>query len=248
MADTIARVRSPGPERPLRTTLEPVHAVVPLRTLAGGKARLGEALDAEEREELVLGMLTQTLTILRGWPPCVRIHVVTPDRTVLRLVASPIVNAIGQAGEGLNDGIRLGVAAARHEGARSVLILPADLPLLERTSLDQLLDAADAALAAGSGRPLVAIAPSDARDGTNGLLLFPTDVIAPAFGHRSFEAHVRAAAAADATLQVVTDGGLGFDLDTPEDLEVLPPGLLRDLLHLGQTALVATPRADGTAA
>ena len=105
-----------------------------------------------------------------------------------------------------------------------MLILPADLPLLERASLDRLLDAADAALAAGSGRPLVAIAPSDARDGTNGLLLFPTDVIEPAFGAGSFEAHVRAAAAADATLQVVTDAGLGFDLDTPEDLEMLPHG------------------------
>ena len=59
---------------------------------------------------------------------------------------------------------------------------------------------------------------------------------------------MRAAAAADATLQVVTDSGLGFDLDTPEDLEVLPHGLLGDLLHLGQSALVAAPRADGTAA
>jgi 2-phospho-L-lactate guanylyltransferase len=241
-------VTRPGPTRPLRTTLEPLHAVVPLRTLAGGKARLGEALDAEEREELVLGMLTQTLSLLSTWTPCVRVHVVTPDPTVLRLVATPTVNTIEQFDGGLNEGLALGLAAARREGARSVLILPADLPLLERSSLDRLMDAADAALAAGSGQPLVAIAPSDARDGTNGLLLFPTDVIAPAFGVRSFEAHVRAAAAADATLQVVTDSGLGFDLDTPEDLEVLPPGLLGDLLHLGQAALVATPRADGNAA
>ena len=237
-----------GPTRPLRTTLDPLHAVVPLRTLAGGKARLGEALDAEEREELVLGMLTQTLSLLSTWTPCVRVHVVTPDPTILRLVATPTVSTIAQTGGGLNEGLALGLAEARREGARSVLILPADLPLLERSSLDRMMDAADAALAAGSGQPLVAIAPSDARDGTNGLLLFPTDVIAPAFGVRSFEAHVRAAAAADATLQVVTDSGLGFDLDTPEDLEVLPPGLLGDLLHLGQAALVATPRADGTAA
>jgi 2-phospho-L-lactate/phosphoenolpyruvate guanylyltransferase len=241
-----------GPTRPLRTTLEPLHAVVPLRTLAGGKARLGEALDAEEREELVLGMLTHTLAVLGGWAPCVRVHVVSPDRSVPRLVASPTVDAVAQVGDGLNDGLRLGVRSAKREGARSVLILPADLPLLEAPALDRLLDAADAALAAGSGRPLVAIAPSDARDGTNGLLLFPTDVIAPAFGDRSFEAHVRAAAAADATLQVVTDGTLGFDLDTPEDLEVLPPGRLRELLHLGQATMGSVmppiPRADGTAA
>ena len=47
-----------------RADLTSLHAVVPLRTLAGGKARLGEALDAEEREELVLGMLR------RRWRSC----------------------------------------------------------------------------------------------------------------------------------------------------------------------------------
>ncbi len=221
---------------------------MPLRTLGGGKARLGEVLDAEEREELVLGMLVQTLAVLAVWTPCVRVHVVSPDPTILRLVAAPTVDTILQVGEGLNEGLALGLAAAQREGARSVLILPADLPLLERSSLDRLMEAADAALAAGSGRPLVAIAPADARDGTNGLLLFPSDVVAPCFGSHSFEAHVRATAAAEATLQVVTDSTLGFDLDTPEDLEVLPPGLLQDLLHIGQAALVGSPRADGTAA
>lgn len=238
-----------GPNsHPLRTTLEPLHAVVPLRTLAGGKVRLGEVLDAEEREELVLGMLTRTLDLLAGWTPCVRVHLVTPDRSVARLVRGPVIEVVLQDGEGLNAGLRLGLRAARDQGARSVLVLPADLPLLDPGSLDRLLEAADAALAAGGGRPLVTIAPSDARDGTNGLLLFPGDVIAPAFGPRSFEAHVRAAAAADATLQVVTDGGLGYDLDTPEDLEVLPHGVLRDLLHLGQATLARAPRVDGTAA
>ena len=68
---TMAPVTSSAAARPLRTTLDPLHAVVPLRTLAGGKARLGEALDAEEREELVLGMLTQTLSLLSAWTPCV---------------------------------------------------------------------------------------------------------------------------------------------------------------------------------
>ena len=104
---------------------------------------------------------------------------------------------------------------------------------------------ADAALAAGSGRPLVAIAPSDARNGTNALLLFPPDVIAPRFGEHSFEAHVRAAAAADATLQVVPDPALGFDLDTPEDLEMLSPELLQELVDDGQA--VAAGEARGGA-
>jgi 2-phospho-L-lactate guanylyltransferase len=133
------------------------------------------------------------------------------------------------------------------EGAHAALVLPADLPMLTVEALGRLLDAADAALAAGSGRPLVAIAPSDARNGTNALLLVPPDVIDPGFGEHSFEAHVRAAAMADATVQVVTDHALGFDLDTPEDLEVLPPDLLRELVRDGQ-ALLAGRAGDGRGA
>ena len=125
-------------------------------------------------------------------------------------------------GTGLNAAIRQGTEAAREDGAAAALILPADLPLLSVESLDRLLDAADAALAAGSGRPLVVISPSDARNGTNGLLLSPPDVIRPSFGIASFEAHVREARDAGTSLQVVPDPGLGFDLDTPEDFERLP--------------------------
>jgi 2-phospho-L-lactate guanylyltransferase len=232
------------PGNPLRTTLEPIHAIVPLRSVAGGKARLGEALDAEEREVLILGMLERTLDVLAHWPPCARVHVVTQDLEVARRVTSLTVDAIVQVTGGLNEGVALGVAEARRGGARAVLVLPADLPMLSDEALDRLLDGADAALAAGSGRPLVAIAPSDARNGTNALLLFPPDVIAPHFGEHSFEAHVRAAAAGDATVQVVADPSLGFDLDTPEDLEMLPPELLRTLVDGGQ-AVAAGERRTG---
>ena len=230
------------PGTPLRTSIDPIHAVVPLRSVAGGKARLGEALDAEEREVLILGMLERTLAVLGTWTPCTRTHVVTQDLRVARRVTSLTVGAILQATDGLNEGIALGVAAALREGARAVLVLPADLPMLSIDALDRLLDGADAALAAGSGQPLVAIAPSDARNGTNALLLFPPQVIAPRFGEHSFEAHVRAAAAADATLQVVPDPALGFDLDTPEDLEMLSPELLQELVDDGQAVAAGEVR------
>ena len=106
-------------------------------------------------------------------------------------------------------------------GATAVLYLPADLPQVTTEALDGLLDAADAALAAGSGRPIVVVAPADARVGTNALLVAPVDTIDPLFGEASLEAHVRAAALADASVQLVHDPALGFDLDTPDDLERL---------------------------
>lgn len=225
------------------TELGAIHVVLPMRTVSGGKARLGEALDAEEREELILGLLLHTLAVLAAWPSCSRVHVVSPD---------PLFEAVTQAsatgislhrqpglpltGEGLNEGIRIGIAAALTADASSLLVLPGDLPLLSVDALDELLAAADAAMAASSGGPVVALAPSDARGGTNAMMLRPPDVISPAFGSDSFEAHLRAAEAAGAAVQVVSGTALGFDLDTPEDLERLEPARLRELMSLGREA------------
>ena len=82
--------------------------------------------------------------------------------------------------------------------------------MLDVPALDRLLDAADAALAAGTGAPLVVIAPADARDGTNALLLCPPGIIEPHFGPGSLEAHLRAARDAGATVQLVVDPVVGF--------------------------------------
>jgi 2-phospho-L-lactate guanylyltransferase len=226
-------------DRPTRTTeLEPIHVVLPMRTMSGGKARLGGALDAEEREALVLGMLLHTLAVLGEWQVCRRIHLVSPDPVLDAATrqAGVEVTAHRQKGEGLNEGISLGVSAARVADATSLLVLPGDLPHLSVEALDELLLAADAGLVAASGGPLVAIVPSDAGGGTNALLLHPPDVIAPSFGHESFAAHLRAAETVGAAVQVVSDTALGFDLDTPDDLERLDPARLRELTELGQAA------------
>ena len=44
--------------------LSRLHVVVPLRGIESGKSRLGQALDAEERETLVLGLLGRTLDVI----------------------------------------------------------------------------------------------------------------------------------------------------------------------------------------
>lgn len=224
-----------GPAR-----LEPLHAIVPLRSLATGKARLAGAIDAEERESLLLGLLRRTVALLTAWPPITSVHVVSTDERVLAMAREAGALVVRELQTGLNPAIAQGIQAAASAGAAAVLVIPADLPLLERLSLDRLLEAADAAIAAGSGRPIVVIAPADARNGTNGLLLSPVDVIAPRFGSHSFEAHARAARDADATLQVVAEPGFGFDLDTVEDLEQLPSDLLESLLELGRDTAAAT--------
>jgi len=236
MPDPDPAARAGRTPPPASTAFAPLFAIVPLRTLAGGKARLGGALDAEEREELVLGMLRRTLAVLADWAPAAQVLVVSPDASLLAGLRGRGVTTIRQYGEGLNEGLQVARDAAVTAGARAVLIVPADLPHLDAAGLDRLLDAADAALAASGGGPLIVIAPSDARQGTNALLLAPPSVIEPSFGAASFEAHVRAAAHLGASVQVVQDPTLGFDLDTPEDLELLSQADLSSLMRLGQPA------------
>ena len=220
--------------------LSSLHVIVPVRGLAEGKTRLGETLDAEERETLIVGLLHRLLEILASWPPSRRTHVVSDDPIVRRVAQEHGASLVSEPAAGdLNAALvaARGAALARH--ASAVLILPADLPLVTVASLDRLLDAADAALAAGRGRPLVVAAPSDARGGTNALLLSPPSVIEPAFGPGSLEAHVREARAADASVQLVIDPQLGFDLDTPEDLERIDASVLLELTRQGPQSATA---------
>ena len=220
--------------------LSRLHVVVPVRGMGVGKSRLGEALDAEERSALVVGLLLETLTVLAAWQSAERTHVITADPTLRRLVRAAATGASVAAETpaiGLNAALLAGRERAAAAGATAVLYLPADLPYLNTEALDGLLEAADAAVAAGSGKRVVVIAPSDARSGTNALLLSPLTAIDPRFGEDSLSAHVRAAAVADASLQLVTDPGFGFDLDTPEDLERLEVERLLELQRIGQLAL-----------
>jgi 2-phospho-L-lactate guanylyltransferase len=210
-----------------------------------GKSRLGEALDPEERQALVVGMLLHTLSVLADWPAARATHVVSGDPLIRRLVrwSSSGARAIRESTPpnaitaSLNDALIEGRDQAVRSHATAVLYLPADLPLLSATALDSLLYAADAALAAGSGRPIVVVAAADARTGTNALLVAPPLTIDPHFGEASLEGHMRAAAAAEASVLLVNDPALGFDLDTPEDLERLDAGRLVELQALGQSAL-----------
>jgi len=217
-----------------------MHAILPVRQPAVAKTRLGLALDAEEREVLALGLLAHTLAVLAEWPPTAAhgtVHLVSDDRRLVEGLAR-VRPGIRSLLEPRSGGLNTALVAARRQamaaGARVVLMLPADMPLLTVAALDNMVEAADAALAAGGGRPVVVLAPADARGGTNALLMTPPDIIDPSFGEASLEAHLRAAATAEASLQLVIDPALGFDLDTPDDLELLDTERLLEVHAMGE--------------
>jgi 2-phospho-L-lactate/phosphoenolpyruvate guanylyltransferase len=113
-----------------------------------------------------------------------------------------------------NTAIQRATIVAQAQGARAVLIMPADLPLIEPTDLQAMIDK-------GLSPPVVVIAPDRRLDGTNGLFINPVGLIGYAYGPGSFHCHSRNAKQAGAKLEIIQSERFGLDLDLPEDLEIL---------------------------
>jgi 2-phospho-L-lactate/phosphoenolpyruvate guanylyltransferase len=188
--------------------------LIPVRALEGAKSRLGEVLDAEERRELVARLLHGTIGAARATPGVTLVAVVSPDAEVLAMAADAGAAGIHQATSGLNPAIVEAREALAGTSDR-LLVLPGDLPGIRAEDVAAVLRAGDEA--ATRGGAVVVVAPDRHGRGTNALLLEPPDVIDPAFGTDSRQAHARLAAAAGAAWSELP-GVLELDVDTPDDL------------------------------
>jgi len=203
-----------------------VAAIVPVASIEGAKTRLGETLDAEERHDLVNGLLDRTLAAVTGAATIADVLVLSPDRDVLAIAAEAGARTLRQRTRGLNAGVREARDDVTAGGAEAILVVPIDLPFITLTAIDAVV----AALIDGDG-PTVLVVPDRHGSGTNLLGLRPPDVIDVSFGIGSREAHRTAAIASGATF-LELDGPLTVDLDTPDDL-VFIESFEPDGLHVG---------------
>lgn len=210
-------------------------AVVPVRALEGAKSRLGAALDAEERRDLVVALLRRTLAALAEARNVERTIVVSSDEEVLEIARASGALPLRQLGSGLNAALAQARTVAVELGADEVLVVPGDLAAVSAPALEAVVAAADADVdashdatrpvggaatappARGSGAPVVVLVPDRHGRGTNALLLRPPDAIPFAFGGDSRLAHAALAREGGARY-LEAAGSLGLDLDTPEDL------------------------------
>jgi 2-phospho-L-lactate/phosphoenolpyruvate guanylyltransferase len=188
-----------------------IAAIIPVGTLEGAKTRLGDTLDAEERLDLVTGLLRRTVVAALAVDRLSDVLVVSPDREVLHLATGFGARTLRQRSTGLNAGLREARADVVAGGAEAILILPVDLPFVTAAAIDELVSALLA------NAPTVVLVTDRHATGTNALGLRPPDVIDVAFGPGSRAAH-RALAEAAGVRYVESDGPLAIDLDTPDDL------------------------------
>ena len=193
-----------------------VFAVVPVKDLWGTKSRLKPILNPGARAGLTLYMMGRVVSALKE-AGVENVCVVSPDPIVLDDARERAAAPLLQESRGLNPALEEGRSWAMARGAAALLVLPADLPLLEAQDVRAVLDEV-------SDEDSVVISPDGAHAGTNALLLRPPDALPFAFGAGSYEAHLRAARERGLEARICERPHLAFDLDTVEDLAYLDEG------------------------
>jgi 2-phospho-L-lactate/phosphoenolpyruvate guanylyltransferase len=183
--------------------------LLPVKRLDRAKGRLSPGMDAGERAGLARALFEDALDLcsstswLNWW-------VVSDDQGVVATAAERGLATIVDRGTGLNEALSSAIEEIARE-ARSVTIIPCDVPLAREEDLRDLIDT-------GATSDVVVV-PSDEDGGTNGLFLTPPDLLLPRFGTASLKAHVDAAAERGLRCSILALPRLALDIDTIEDVD-----------------------------
>ncbi|HEV2687439.1 MAG TPA: 2-phospho-L-lactate guanylyltransferase [Bryobacteraceae bacterium] len=188
--------------------------LVPVKNLANAKQRLSSVLNPEERLALAQAMCEDVLQELARWRARPGVAVVTGDPFARDLAARFDFEVIADSvNPGETGAIEMATAECRRRGAARTLVIPADIPLIETSELQKIVDSAPP-----GGAVLV---PDAAGRGTNAALRVPADLFPLRFGNDSFLPHLAAAKATGKPCVVLELPGIALDIDRPEDLQEL---------------------------
>ncbi|MHB8932801.1 MAG: 2-phospho-L-lactate guanylyltransferase, partial [Bellilinea sp.] len=155
------------------------------------------------------------LRTLKSMPAIEQILVVSRDSSVLALAREYGARTVQEDGQpDLTLALRRAVVVAKMYNAESLLILPADLPLLSERDIEKMLLLA-------KEPPFMVIAPDRHNDGTNAIYLNPPDIIDCKIGAGSYAYNMQQAKKKNVPVEICQLTSLGLDIDLPEDLDLL---------------------------
>jgi 2-phospho-L-lactate guanylyltransferase len=200
-------VEPAGPGAPTGGT----WVIVLVKDLDSAKQRLGPVLDPKARRALALRNAERAMRAATAGDH----RVVVAGSAEVKSIAERLgVEALLEPRqEGQNVAATRGIAHALKNGARSVLLLSSDLPLVTQQALTAFLE-----VAGRQAPPAAVAAPALGRGGTNALYLNPPDAIALHFGADSLAAFRAEAEAKGVNFVVHKSDALALDLDEPADL------------------------------
>lgn len=192
-----------------------IWAIIPVKPLRLGKSRLSGSISDTERVELNKTLLVHTIKTLSDIQEIEQILVISRDSDAISIARDLGAKTVLENGSPqLNSALTRATIFAQLHSIQGVLILPADLPLINKEDVLSIMDRA-------SDPPVVVIAPDRREEGTNALFISPAGIIEYDFGPYSYKKHCDLAVKAGARLEVINLPSLAFDLDIPEDLVLL---------------------------
>jgi len=212
-----------------------VVPIIPMKPLAEGKTRLGRQFNQSQRADLAAGMLRRVISAIKG-ASIGLFWVIGGDDRVTHLVRNEDGIWLPDMGRNLNDTLSKAFASASGEGY-SALYLPGDLPFIKPSDVINLIRSSER-------RKNITLAPARRDGGTNGILVPQGTFFQPELGQRSFAKHLAQAARMEVSVAICYSPGLGFDLDTVDDLETyeqMEPGLLERLVPHWKGVRPSTP-------
>lgn len=185
--------------------------IVLVKDLDSAKQRLGPVLDPKARRALALRNAERAVRAAAAGDH----RLVVAGSAEVKSIAERLgVEALLEPRqEGQNVAASRGIAHALKHGARAVLLLSSDLPLVTQQALTAFLQ-----VAGRLAPPAAVAAPALGRGGTNALYLNPPDAMALHFGADSLAAFRAEAEVRGVNFVVQKSDALALDLDEPADL------------------------------
>jgi len=189
--------------------------IVPVKDTSQSKQRLGELLSQDQRRQLAHVMLEDVLEAiapLRDRAPCVLVTIdpfakACAERYGMRTIE-----------DGAHDGHTGAVDGGRRrladEGARGIITMPGDIPLVTSDEIGKVLDAHEQSRG-------FTIVPAGDKKGSNAVACSPPMAVPLRFGDNSFYPHLQAARKAGIEPVIKEFSGIATDVDTAEDIERL---------------------------
>jgi len=199
------------------------QAIIPIASLDKAKSRLKDLLTPSQRAELVLCMLEDISKVLLDSDDVSGVTAISPDTKALDFASSLDIQTILEPRPlGLNMALNHATKTLMKSFPNcSNLILPVDIPLLEKASLEGVFRnfRNNDVMQRENSPDKIVIAAQSNNGGTNLLLRCPADVIGLSFGPNSFSKHRKACMFKKAPFVEWNSLDTSLDIDMPEDVK-----------------------------
>jgi 2-phospho-L-lactate guanylyltransferase len=180
--------------------------LLPIKRPEDAKTRLSPWLSGDERRDLVFYMAMDVLDALEGLPT-----VVISPSDIRPFLRGYDFHFLRHDPPGLESAVEAATAYATGEGAAAVIFMPADLPLVKKETIEEVVALGE--------KHRVIMSPSR-RMGIGMLYRRPPDILRARFSSNSFIDNLVEARGRGVDVFIYHRPELYIDLDTPEDVKM----------------------------